>query len=132
MAEDRNTLLNFLARHYTLDEMKTLCFKLFIDYDNLGGDTKSAKARELILYLERGGRIEDLAPVLGRDKPIAYRREFQKDPPVPRIPSRRNRDMNQVFISHADEDEAFARRIAADLQAEGWSVWIAPDSILPG
>ena len=39
MAEDRNTLLNFLARHYTLDEMKTLCFKLFVDYDNLGGDT---------------------------------------------------------------------------------------------
>jgi len=61
MAEDRNTLLNFLARHYTLDEMKTLCFKLFVDYDNLGGDTKSAKARELILHLERGGRIEDLA-----------------------------------------------------------------------
>jgi len=132
MAEDRNALLNFLARHYTLDELKTLCFKLFIDFDNLSGDTKSAKARELILHLERGGRIDDLAPVLGREKPIAYRREFQKEPPIPRIPPRRNRDMNQVFISHAHEDEAFARRIAADLQAEGWSVWLAPDSIMPG
>lgn len=132
MAEDRNSLLNFLARHYTLDELKTLCFKLFIDFDNLSGDTKNAKARELILHLERSGRMNDLSPVLGREKPVAYRREFQKDPPVPRIPPRRNRDMNQVFISHAHEDETFARRVAADLQAEGWSVWIAPDSILPG
>ena len=132
MTEDRNTLLQFLVRHYTLEELKTLCFKLFVDFDNLSGDNKSAKARELILLLERSGRMNDLSPVLGRDKPIVYRREFEKEPPIPRIPVRRNRDQNQVFISHAHEDEAFARRIAADLQAEGWSVWMAPDSIMPG
>ena len=26
MAEDRTALLDFLARHYTLDGLKTLCF----------------------------------------------------------------------------------------------------------
>lgn len=132
MAEDRNSLLQFLVRHYTLEELKTLCFKMFVDFDNLAGDTKSSKARELILYLERGSRMAELSPLLGKDKPVAYRREFEKEPPIPRIPPRRNRDMNQVFVSHAHEDEAFARRIAADLQAEGWSVWMAPDSIMPG
>lgn len=132
MAEDRNALHQFLARYYTLDELKSLCFQLFVDFDNLGGDTKIAKARELILHLERSGHIEDLLPILGREKPIVFRREFEKEPPIPRIPLHRNRDMNQVFISHAHEDEAFARRIAADLLAEGWSVWIAPDSIMPG
>lgn len=132
MSEDRNSLLQFLMRHYTLDELKTLCFKLFVDFENLPGDTKVAKARELILHLERTKRLDDLSAVFGRDKPVVYRRDFEKEPPVPRIPSPRNRDMNQVFISHAHEDEAFARRIAADLQAEGWSVWMAPDSILPG
>ena len=115
MAEDRNSLLQFLTRNYSTDELKTLCFQLFVDFDNLAGDTKSAKARELILHLERADRMSDLGPILGRDKPIAYRREFTKDPPIPRIPPRRNRDMNQVFLSHAQEDEAFARRIAADL-----------------
>jgi len=132
MAEDRNSLLQFLTRNYSTDELKTLCFQLFVDFDNLAGDTKSAKARELILHLERADRMSDLGPILGRDKPIAYRREFTKDPPIPRIPPRRNRDMNQVFLSHAQEDEAIARRIAADLQAEGWTVWMAPDSIMPG
>ncbi len=132
MADDRNSLLQFLVRHYTLDEMKTLCFNLFVDYDNLSGDTKNAKARELILHLERDGRLDELGAALGREQPRAYRREFEKAPPVPRVPARRNRDMNQVFISHAHEDDAFARRLSADLQAEGWSVWIAPDSIQPG
>lgn len=132
MVEDRTSLLQFLVQHYTLDGLKTLCFNLFVDYDNLGGDTKNAKARELILNLERAGRLEELIAVLSREQPRAFRREFEKTPPVPRIPTRRTRDPNQVFISHAHEDDAFARRLSADLQADGWAVWIAPDSIQPG
>ncbi len=132
MAQDRNTLLDFLSRHYTLDGLKTLCFNLFVDYDNLSGDTKNAKGRELILHLERAGRLGDLEAVLGRQQPRAYEREFLQPPPVPPIPARPNRDPRQVFISHAHEDDAFAHRLAADLRAQGWRVWIAPDSIAPG
>lgn len=132
MAEDRNSLHHFIVNHYTMDELKTLCFNLFVDFDNLGGDTKISKARELILHLERGGRVDDLQAALAREQPRAFRREFDRSPPVPQIPTRHNRDQNQVFISHAHEDDVFARRLAADLQAEGWSVWIAPESIQPG
>lgn len=132
MAEDRTQLLQFLESHYTLDGLKTLCFNLFIDFDNLGGDTKNAKGRELILHLERAGRTADLLAQLGREKPRAYEREFAKAPPVPPIPVRPNRDPRQVFISHAHEDDVFAHRLAADLRGEGWSVWLAPDSIAPG
>lgn len=132
MAEDRNSLLQFLVRHYSLDALKTLCFNLFVDFDNLAGDTKNAKARELLLYLERIDRLEDLQAILARDLPRAYSREFEKAPPVPPIPVRPNRDPHQVFISHAHEDDVFAHRLAGDLRAEGWAVWIAPDSIEPG
>lgn len=132
MAEDRNTLLDFLSRHYTLDGLKTLCFNLFVDYDNLSGDTKHAKGRELILHLERAGRLGDLEAVLGRQQPRAYEREFMRPPPVPPIPPRPNRDPRQVFISHAHEDDRFAHRLATDLRGHGWRVWIAPDSIEPG
>ena len=72
MAQDRTTLLDFLAHHYTLDGLKTLCFNLFVDYDNLSGDTKSAKGRELILHIERAGRLGDLEAALGRQQPRAY------------------------------------------------------------
>jgi formylglycine-generating enzyme len=132
MAEDRNSLLQFLVRHYSLDGLKTLCFNLFVDYDNLAGDTKNAKARELILHLQRNGRLDDLRGVLARELPRAYSREFEKEPPLPPIPVRPNRDPHQVFISHAHEDDTFAHRLAKDLRSEGWSVWIAPDSIQPG
>jgi hypothetical protein len=39
---------------------------------------------------------------------------------------------NRVFISHANEDAHFARRLAADIEQMGIGVWIAPESILPG
>jgi DNA-binding winged helix-turn-helix (wHTH) protein len=42
------------------------------------------------------------------------------------------RNPRQIFISHATADAELAHRLAADLQAEGWAVWMAPDSILPG
>ena len=86
MAEDRNALLDFLTRHYTLDGLKTLCFNLFIDYDNLSGDTKNAKGRELILHLERAGRLDDLEAVVGREQPRAFERQFRRPPPIPPIP----------------------------------------------
>ena len=35
MARDRNSLRQFLVRHYTLDGLKTLCFNLFVDFDNI-------------------------------------------------------------------------------------------------
>ncbi len=38
----------------------------------------------------------------------------------------------QIFISHAEPDKGFARRLAEDLRASGLNVWIAPESILPG
>lgn len=132
MAEDRNSLHQFLLQHYTLDGLRTLCFNLFIDYDNLSGDTKLAKARELILHMERTGRLADLEAVLVREQPRAYQREFQKSPPIPRIPVPRNRDKNQVFISHAHEDDTFAHRLSADLRRSGFAVWMAPDSIMAG
>jgi formylglycine-generating enzyme required for sulfatase activity len=40
--------------------------------------------------------------------------------------------LRQVFISHAKQDADFAHRLADGLKQLGVSVWIAPDSILPG
>jgi formylglycine-generating enzyme required for sulfatase activity len=44
----------------------------------------------------------------------------------------RQRNPRQIFISHATPDAEIAHRLAADLRADGWNIWIAPDSILPG
>ncbi len=45
---------------------------------------------------------------------------------------RPKRNARQVFISHAHQDAAFAQKLAADLKARDYPVWIAPDSIQIG
>ncbi len=55
--------------HQTLEErmnegeLRTLCFYLGVDYDNLPGAGKADKARELILYLDRRNRTAELVEI---------------------------------------------------------------------
>ena len=47
---DRNLLVQlreFLTEYFNEEELRTVCFDLGIDYDNLGGEGKGGKAREL-------------------------------------------------------------------------------------
>ena len=49
-----------LVESFSLSELRTLCSDLGVDYDELGSAGKEAQARELILYLERRGRLPEL------------------------------------------------------------------------
>jgi hypothetical protein len=49
-----------LVRHFDGEELRTLCADLGVDYDSLRGEGKEGKARELIAYLDRRGRIPEL------------------------------------------------------------------------
>jgi hypothetical protein len=53
-------LHRLLAQYFDREELRTLCFELGIDYDDLGGEGKTNKARELVAYLERHGRLFEL------------------------------------------------------------------------
>ncbi len=48
---------------HTVSELITLCFDLNIDYENLPGQGKASKARELVGYLKRHRRMADLIVV---------------------------------------------------------------------
>lgn len=49
-----------LVEYFDLGELKTLCFDLGMDYDELAGETKSDKARELVKTAYRNGRVPDV------------------------------------------------------------------------
>lgn len=49
-----------LGEHFDLSELKTLCFDLNIDYEELAGDTKTDKTRELVKFGYKTGRIRDI------------------------------------------------------------------------
>jgi len=53
---DQGLFRQLLSHHFSLDELKTLCFDLEIEYDNIPGEqTRDAFSRELILYAIRNG-----------------------------------------------------------------------------
>ena len=53
-------LRQMLACRFNESELRDLCFDLKVDYDNLPGEGKSDKARELIAYLDRRNSISEL------------------------------------------------------------------------
>ncbi|MBP6016163.1 MAG: toll/interleukin-1 receptor domain-containing protein [Candidatus Promineofilum sp.] len=127
MSQPNATQLHqFLIDHFSLDELKTLCFNLGIEFDDLGGDGRAGKARELVLVMQRRLRVDHLIAHLSQARPEAYRQRFQESPAIPVVSARKRRNPRQVFISHAHQDAAFAQRLAGDLRARGIPFWISP------
>jgi hypothetical protein len=62
MSDDKTVvaLYELLLRHFSLDELRTLCFRLGVDFDSVEGNGKAGKARELVLLMKRQDRLLDL------------------------------------------------------------------------
>jgi len=58
-----------LADYFNDSELHDVCFDLGVSYDDLAGPSKADKARELVSYLERRGRIGELVGVCSRLRP---------------------------------------------------------------
>ncbi len=126
----------FLFDAFSDQDLTTLCFDYFRQvYDDLSqGMTKGQKIQCLIEYCERREEMPRLLAALQQARPKQFKELFPRVPhtqaePTPLKPKR---DPKQVFISYVRQDAEFADRLAADLQGNGWRVWIAPQSIQPG
>lgn len=62
----RLTLFRRLLLVADLEELRTLAFRLNVNYDDLRGEGREAKARELVALLERGDRLRELQDALER------------------------------------------------------------------
>jgi hypothetical protein len=58
-----------MVKSYNLEELRTLCMQLGVDYDDLGGDGKDGKIRELISYLNRRGQLSKLIEQCKTNRP---------------------------------------------------------------
>jgi hypothetical protein len=59
-ASGLTTLRRNIERHFSLEELKSLCFDLGVKYDNLAGQTLSAKSVELVSYCQRYSLLSNL------------------------------------------------------------------------
>lgn len=62
------TLLHLLLEGYNNAELDELCFELGVDYEDFPAE-KRAKARELVRYLSRRGRLGELVVAGQRSRP---------------------------------------------------------------
>lgn len=58
-----------LAQYFSAEDLQTLCFGLNVDFDDLPGEGKGAKARELVMYMERRGHTADLIAKARKERP---------------------------------------------------------------
>lgn len=61
--DKQNLLINLrqaLSTRLSEEELRSLCFDIGVDYENLGGESKAAHARNLISLFERRERLEEL------------------------------------------------------------------------
>ncbi|MCB8944531.1 MAG: hypothetical protein H6658_12345 [Ardenticatenaceae bacterium] len=65
----RVSLFKLLMSHFSQEELEELSFYLNVTYDDLSGDNRKKKARELIGYLERSNQIQDLVDLIQELRP---------------------------------------------------------------
>jgi len=114
----QDQLLTLIDRHFNDEKLRTLCFALTVDYDNLGGRGKAANARELIALLQRQNRLPTL---------LEHLRQLHPTVDWPDPPSVDNHAARQALQAQAQTLFAQARgwlsphvrqREVADLLAE--------------
>lgn len=60
--------LEILENMFSEDELRTLCFSMGVDYENLPASSKPGKARELLIRVERDGRLNRLYEIVRRER----------------------------------------------------------------
>jgi hypothetical protein len=79
-AESLVNLRQKLVEYFSIEELRTLCFDLGVEFDNLGGEGKVGKARELVAHLQRRGRIPELVDVASKLRPnVSWVITFSRD-----------------------------------------------------
>lgn len=64
-----SSLRKILADRFNAEELQTLCFEMGIEYEDLSGQGKAGKARELVAYLDRRDLIREFISVGERLRP---------------------------------------------------------------
>lgn len=66
---DFRALRRSMVESFSLAELRLVCSDLDIEYENVPGDTRETKVNELIEYVRRRGRVQDLVAVVQEARP---------------------------------------------------------------
>lgn len=75
-------LYTVLVERFSTNELKNLCFHLNVDFDVLPGEEKESKTRELLLFLKRRNKIDELISMINRLRPDITYKDIKIDSPL--------------------------------------------------
>ena len=58
--QDTRSLMEFIGQHFNLAEIADLADRLGVDIENVAGESKEARARELVEYMKRRKKLKEL------------------------------------------------------------------------
>ncbi|MCA9944209.1 MAG: hypothetical protein KC449_12045 [Anaerolineales bacterium] len=93
------TLANKLEIHFSLKEIKHICFELGVEYENLeGSETLRDKSRELVLFMERRGEFNQLEKKVKEARPrVDFREEVTVSNVTKALPEAKKRELAFLF-----------------------------------
>ena len=110
-----NLVVTYLAKHFSDGELRTLCFDLGVDYDDLPGSGKADKARDLVAYMERRMRLADLLRVARQSRPNVLWPELATalavESPPPALPPYKRKALEQRRADLLEEYEAVSAQL---------------------
>ncbi len=106
------SLYQALAFYFDLEELKSLCYDLGVEYENLPSEqTRLGRARELVRLLERQGRLSDLLV-----RAAALRPQVEWQAYLPAEPNAISPYKGLLYFDEADAPLFFGReQVTAEL-----------------
>jgi hypothetical protein len=108
-AQYLSTLHKQIDRYFSFSEVKTLCFNLGVDYENIPGDIRSAFIRNLIISLAKQDRLQALVNLVRQERPRVAWQDVPADFELP--PSMAQENIRQVVNYHVYGDYVGGDRI---------------------
>jgi hypothetical protein len=95
-------LRQIITTHFSDSELRDLCFDLNIDYENLPGQGKGDRARELVEYVRRHKRIAELVKEVRRLRPTVDWPNVEQTIAPERLPDGEPAIVTMLYILRED------------------------------